>query len=108
MELMNKNVKGLDFPNAIEAWQLHSQNIMLALSSRACVTAEYSNHRSLQVQDTTNKGKNECIDMSMKGQGKEKSNPTNRTKEKIMCHEILALSNTFTETLNMVFDNSTY
>ena len=33
MELMNKNVKGLDFFNTIEAWQLYSQNGILALSS---------------------------------------------------------------------------
>ena len=81
---------------------------MLTLSSRAFVTAEYSNHRSLQVQDSKNKSSNEFSDISMTGQIKERSTPNNRTKEKIMFHEILALSNTFTETLNRVFDNSNY
>ena len=46
--------------------------------------------------------------MSMKGKIKENSIPANRTQEKIICHEILALSNTFTETPNRVFYNTTY
>ena len=49
MELINKNFKELDFPSTIKAWQLHSQSVMLALSSQEFVTAEYSNHRSLHV-----------------------------------------------------------
>lgn len=80
---------------------------MLA-SSRAFVTAEYSNHRSLQVQDAKNDGKNKFIDLSMKCQVKEQSTPTHRTQEKIMCHKILVFLNIFTEIPNRVFDNSTY
>ena len=49
---------------------MHSQNVMLSQSSRTCVTAEYSNHRSLHVQDVKNSGNNEFIDISMKGQVK--------------------------------------
>ena len=76
MELMNKNIKELEFP-----WQLHSQNVMLASSSRNFMTAEYSNRRSLLVQHSDNIGDDNYIDMLMKGQIKEKSTSTNRIQE---------------------------
>ena len=44
----------------------------------------------------------------MKGQVKEKTTTTNRLQEKIMCQEILSLSNSFVETPNRVFSNTTY
>ena len=81
---------------------------MMTLSSRLFVTSEYSIHRTLQVQDEKNKGNNELFDMLMKGHVRGKSTPSNRSQEKIMCHEILELSSTFTETFNRVFDNITY
>ena len=108
MELMNKKIKGLDFSNTIKVWQLHSQNVIFALSFRVFVTAEHSNHRSLQAQGAKHNGYNSYTDMSMKGQVGEKSTPTNRTKEKILCHEILSLFNTFIETPKRIFDNNTY
>ena len=51
IELMNKNVKELDFPNNIEPWQLQSQNIMLVQVSRTFITNEYSTHWNIEVQD---------------------------------------------------------
>ena len=108
MELMNKNVKELDFSNKIEAWELHSQNIMFALESRVFVTNEYSNHRSMEVQDAKNSGSDKYTDLSQKGNIKTKTIPLNRTKEKAMCSEILSLACTFTETTKRKFDNNTY
>ena len=79
MELMNKNVKELDFPNTIEAWQLHSQNVMLALASRSFVTNEYTNHHSTDVQDAKNLGCDKYNDMSQKRNIKTKITPSNRS-----------------------------
>ena len=44
----------------------------------------------------------------MKGQVKEKTTTTNTLQEKIMCQEILSLSNLFVEAPNRIFDNTTY
>ena len=66
MELMNKNIKKLNFPKTIKGWQLHSQNVMLALESWSFVTNEYSNHQSLEVQDAKNGGFDNYTDMSQK------------------------------------------
>ena len=55
---------------------------MLAALSWAFVTAEYSIHQSLLVQDTKNIGDDKYIDMSTKGKVKEKSTPSNGTQEK--------------------------
>ena len=51
MELINKNVKELNFPNNIEAWRLHSKDVMLAQASSTFIKNEYSTHRSIKVQD---------------------------------------------------------
>ena len=77
MELMNKNVKEMDFPNTIDGWQLHSQNVMLALTSRSFVMNEYTNHQSLEVQNAKNCGIDEYTDMSQKGDTQIKSTPSN-------------------------------
>ena len=77
MELMNKNVKELDFPNTIEGWKLHSQNVMLALVSRSFVMNEYSNHQSLDAQDAKNSELDNYAEMSQKVNTKVKSTPTN-------------------------------
>ena len=108
MELMNKNVKELDFPNTIAGWQLHSQNLMLALSSRSFVVNEYSNHRVLEVQDAKNEGNDKYVDMSQKGNLKVKSTPANRTKEKVLCCEMLSLAKTFSDTPERKFDSNLY
>ena len=108
MELMNKNIKELDFPNTIAGWQLHSQNLMLSLSSRSFVVNEYSNHRVLEVQDAKNRGKDNYTDMSQKGNIKVKSTPANRTKEKVLCCEMLSLAKTFSDKPKRKFDNSVY
>ena len=81
---------------------------MLALVSRSFVTNKYSNHHSVDVQDTNNIGYNKYNDMSQKGNIKTKSTPSNRSKEKIMYYEILSLSTSFTETPKRNFDNNTY
>ena len=108
MELMNKNVKELDFPNTIDGWQLHSQNLMFALSSRSFVMNEYSNHRVLEVQDAKNSGVNNYEELSQKGNVKVSSTPTNRTNEKILCSEVLNLAHTFSDIPKRKFDNSIY
>ena len=106
MELMNKHMKELNFPNTIEGWQLHSHNLMLALSSRSFVMNEYSNHIFLEVQDAKNNGVGRYADMSQKGNIKISSTPTNRTKEKITCFKILSLCKTFIDTPKRKFDNT--
>ena len=108
MELMNKNVKELYFPNTIDGWQLHSQNIMLALASSSFVMNEQTNHQSLDVQNAKNSGLDNYIDMSQKGNTKTKLTPLNQSKEKILCCEILLLAHTFKETHQRNFDNNTY
>lgn len=108
MELMNKNVKKKDFPNTINGWQLHSQNVMFALTSRSFVMNEYTNHQSLEVQNAKNNGIDEYTDMSQKGNTKSNYTPSNRSKEKVMCQEILSLANTFKERHKRKFDNNIY
>ena len=81
---------------------------MLALESRAFVTNKYSNHRNLDVQDAKNICVDEYTDMSQKGNVKTKSTPTNRTKEKVMCSEILSLAKSFIEVSSQKFDSDTY
>ena len=108
MELMNKNVKELDFNNTIDGWQLHSQNVMLALASRSFVMNEYTNHQTFEVQNAKNSGSDKYMDMSQKGNTKAKSTPSNRSKEKVMCCEILSLAHAFKETNKRKFDNSTF
>ena len=108
MELMNKNVKEMDFPNTVDGWQLHSQNVMLALTSRSFVMNEYTKHQSLEVQNAKNFGMDEYIDMSQKGNTKIQSTPSNRSKEKVLCQEVLSLASTFRETNKRQFNNNTY
>ena len=108
MELMNKNVKGLDSPNTIEGWQVHSQNIILALASHTFVTNKYTNHQSLDVQNAKNSGMDNYVDISQKGKTKIQSTPSNCSKEKVICSEILSLAQTFVETNKRKFDNSSY
>ena len=49
-----QNAKELDFPNTIEGWKLHSQNVMLSLASQSFVINEYTNHQYLDVQNDKN------------------------------------------------------
>ena len=69
---------------------------------------EYSNHQSLDVQDTKNSGLDNYADMSQKGNTQVKSTPTNHSIEKTMCSEILSLARTFVESPERNFDNNTY
>ena len=91
MELINKNLKEMNFSNTIAGWQLNSQNIMLVLTSRSFMMNEYKNRHVLEVQNAKNYGMDEYVDMSQKVNTNTKSTLSKRLKEKIMYQEILSL-----------------
>ena len=101
-------MKELDFPNTIEAWHVHSQNVMLCLISRVFVMNKYSNHRTMETHNNKHSSKYSYTDVSHKGNVKEDSTPCKKTVEMIMCSELLYLTDTFTETPNRKFDNTIF
>ena len=63
IELMNKNVNEMDFPNTIAGRQLHIQNIMLSLTPQSFVMIGYTNHQILESQNAKNSGMDEYVDI---------------------------------------------
>ena len=84
VELMNNNMKKMDFPNTMEAWLLHSQNLMLCLRSLVFVM---NNNRIIeQWRHNNNKhsSKDNYTDLSHKGNVREDSTPCKQTAEMII------------------------
>ena len=102
MELINKDVKQLDFPNTLQGWQLHSQNLMLSLRSRILVTNEYSHHFKVDVANAKADSDN-YTDIANKGNIRERSTPSKQKNERIMCANILLLADFQKEVNNRKF-----
>ena len=75
MELMNKNMKELEFLNTVEGWLSHSQNIMFCQRSRVFVMNEYSHHGSVEAHNKKHSTADKYTDLSSKVNVKEKITP---------------------------------
>ena len=56
----------MNFPNTIDACKMHSQNVMLALTSRSFVTNEYTHHKVVDVEDAKLTSDDSYTDISQK------------------------------------------
>ena len=71
MDLINKNMKELDFLNTIEGWLPHSQNIMTCLNSHLFIVNDYSYHHKVETYNSKFEGNDDYIDTTQKGNVKD-------------------------------------
>jgi len=102
MEHCNNKFKNLDFPNTLNGWLTHAQNMPMCCKSRAFVENEYTTHRDYNVFNTKY-GNKDIGDITQKGNLTKSSVIPRRTNEKIMCAEIIDLAKTMVETPNRKF-----
>ena len=105
MEHCNNKFKNLDFPNTLNGWLTHAQNMPMCCKSRAFVENEYTTHRDYNVFNTKYGNKN-IDDITQKGNLTKSSMIPRRTNEKIMCAEILHLGKIVEETPNRKFTDN--
>ena len=99
MEHCNNKFKNLDFPNTLNGWLTHAQNMPMCCKSRAFVENEYTSHHDYDVFNTKY-GNKDIEDKTQKGNLTKSSMVSTRTNEKIMCAEILHLGEIMVETPN--------